>query len=270
MRMHVCVCVSVCVCVCVCVWERDNKMWIVYVCWSVCNDYINLSVYIDTKLTDLQRRHGNCPGRKGVSKCVDGSEGGSGDVTQIVSLRAEALSTESRRMEAAWKYRAQQALFATTSSWVGWIVEISSVGNYRCRSKSRKFYNIYIFLSFWCGSHKCLHSLGSPLVNLAPSRISSPFNLSLPRILLGSIVVVTVKVVEGLSSTHFPFGTIPSGWITTVTDQDTHVVLVRLHHDIHHRRVLSTWFCCECEVWLCHTGDSSSDCFMQWHTRLHV
>ena len=55
----------------------------------------------------------------------------------------------------------------------------------------------------------------SPLIDLAPSRI-----------LLGSIAVVAIEVVEGLSSTCFPFGTIPLGWITTVTDQDTHMVLV--------------------------------------------
>ena len=42
-----------------------------------------------------------------------------------------------------------------------------------------------------------------------------------------------------------------------------------LHHDFHHCRVLTTWFCRECDEWLCHTGDANG-CFMKWHTRLHV
>ena len=30
----------------------------------------------------------------------------------------------------------------------------------------------------------------------------------------------------------------------------------------------TSWFCRECNVWLCHTGESGSDCFLTWHTNL--
>ncbi len=31
--------------------------------------------------------------------------------------------------------------------------------------------------------------------------------------------------------------------------------------------VKTPWFCRECNVWLCHTGESSSGCFLTWHTQ---
>ena len=43
-----------------------------------------------------------------------------------------------------------------------------------------------------------------------------------------------------------------------------------LHQKVHNRRVHSTWYCRECGEWLCHSGEPSSDCFMKWHTCLHV
>ena len=33
-----------------------------------------------------------------------------------------------------------------------------------------------------------------------------------------------------------------------------------------HSRKDSTWFCRECELWLCHSGDPREDCFLKWHT----
>ena len=43
-----------------------------------------------------------------------------------------------------------------------------------------------------------------------------------------------------------------------------------LHRNIHHKRVLSSWYCRECGEWLCHNGEPSNDCFIKWHTCLHV
>ena len=37
------------------------------------------------------------------------------------------------------------------------------------------------------------------------------------------------------------------------------------HCNSSHRRKDTTWFCRECEVWLCHNGDLHGDCFLQWH-----
>ena len=39
------------------------------------------------QLTDLQRGLINCPGWKGVSKCVDGSQGGGGDVHKLSAFK---------------------------------------------------------------------------------------------------------------------------------------------------------------------------------------
>ena len=31
--------------------------------------------------------------------------------------------------------------------------------------------------------------------------------------------------------------------------------------------VLTSWYCLQCQVWLCHTGEQNTDCFMMWHTQ---
>ena len=34
-------------------------------------------------------------------------------------------------------------------------------------------------------------------------------------------------------------------------------------------RMNTSWFCRECSEWLCHSGDPD-DCFLRWHTHLHM
>ena len=34
---------------------------------------------------------------------------------------------------------------------------------------------------------------------------------------------------------------------------------------VHHKRTDTTWFCRECQEWLCHSGTSTGDCFLLWH-----
>ena len=45
----------------------------------------------------------------------------------------------------------------------------------------------------------------------------------------------------------------------------------RLHHycarcfECRNKRTDTTWFCRECNVWLCHCGIPTADCFLLWH-----
>ena len=141
---------------------------------------------------------------------------------------------------------------------------------YCCRSRSRKFYKyIFSFSLMWQSQMPSFS--WSHLADLAPSRISNPFDYSSPRCWLVSTAVVAIVLMEGLSSTLFHFVTSPSGWTMTCSDRPRHPRgPCALHCDTHHLCVLSTWYCRECGEWLCRTGDPSSDCFLQWNTRLHV
>ena len=40
------------------------------------------------------------------------------------------------------------------------------------------------------------------------------------------------------------------------------------HNTVHHTHVDSSWYCRECDTWLCHTGDTEH-CFLMWHTKQH-
>ena len=75
---------------------------------------------------------------------------------------------------------------------------ISSVSNIAADQRAEKYSFLFLFDVVITNAYILLNFSGQ-------SRISNP------RILLRSIVVVAVEVVEGLSSTCFPFGTIPSG-----------------------------------------------------------
>ena len=64
-HLLVCVYMLVYMCVCVCVWSDK---------------------FVD-ELTDLKRRLGNCPGWKGVSKCLGGPQDRDGDVYQLSAFK---------------------------------------------------------------------------------------------------------------------------------------------------------------------------------------
>ena len=104
-------------------------------------------MYIDTKLTDLQRRHGNCPGRKGVSKCMDGSEGGDGDVHKLSAFNQRHCQQKAE----GWKQHGSTVpnkhyLLQQVHGWGGswrsapWVLSL--------QIKEQKILQIYIFLSF--------------------------------------------------------------------------------------------------------------------------
>ena len=139
-------------------------------------------------------------------------------------------------------------------------------GYYSCRSKRRKFYkyiffflldvaitNAYILTSHYSPSHS-FKNIKSFRLQLAKELIGE--YCSRRRRGRGGTVIrplpfrhYPIRIDDGKPGPRYPRG--PCAF----------------HNDVHHRRVLSSWFCRECGKWLCHNGDPSSDCFMQWHTR---
>ena len=141
-------------------------------------------------------------------------------------------------------------------------------GYYRCRTKFRKFYKyIFYFLfdvavtnAFILQKHFCRNS---------PHKTILGFRLQLAKELIGDYCSRRrpgrgAGVVRSLPLRHFS---------TTIPMDDPNQRAKHKRgrcarcHDIKKCRVDTSWYCPECEVWLCHTGERTTDCFLLWHAR---
>ena len=142
-------------------------------------------------------------------------------------------------------------------------------GYYRCRSKSRKFYKYILYFLLNVAITNAF-ILMKNFTSSCPFKDFKSFRLQLVKELIGEYCSRRRRgrggtVIHPLPFRHYPIR------LDDDNDGPRHPRgPCALHRDIHHRRVLSTWYCRECGEWLCHSGDPSSDCFMKWHTRLHV
>ena len=136
-------------------------------------------------------------------------------------------------------------------------------GYYSCRTKSRKFYKYiyYFLLDVTITNSFILYK------NFHPNpryRTIREFRLQLARELIGDYCSRRRSGCRGgaivpLQLQHFPI-TVPSesGPRKTKRGRCTRC-------SQHNKRTDSQWFCDECGVWLCHNGDTTSDCFYLWH-----
>ena len=141
-------------------------------------------------------------------------------------------------------------------------------GYYRCRSRSRKVYK-YIFFFLLdvaiTNAYILLKSSGRP----CPFKDFKSFRLQLAKELIGDYCSRRRRgrggsVIHPLPFRHFPIRLGNGDGPRRPRGPCAH------HRDTQSRRILTTWYCRECDEWLCHTGDPSGDCFLQWHTRRHV
>lgn len=139
-------------------------------------------------------------------------------------------------------------------------------GYYSCRTKSRKFYK-YIFYFLYdvaitnafimykhYGSHPTVPRVKGFRLTLATQLIGEYCSRRRPGRISSAIHPLPLR--------HFP--------IKQQSDvQQTKKLRGRCAQcNKSHQRTDTSWFCRECNVWLCHSGDPSSDCFLQWHKRL--
>ena len=141
-------------------------------------------------------------------------------------------------------------------------------GYYSCRTKSRKFYKyIYTFLLDVAITNS--YVLMKDFSPECPFSNYKSFRLQLAKELVGDYCSRRRRgrggmVIRTLPYRHFP---------TTMEDESNQPKRKRGRCALHaatHVRATSTWYCRECSVWLCHTGDPSSDCFLKWHTQHHI
>ena len=141
-------------------------------------------------------------------------------------------------------------------------------GYYSCRTRCRKFYKyIFHFLldvsitnAFILQKHYCPDKLFQHVKD---------FRLQLAKELIGDYCSRKragrgVGTMPPLPLRHFPTK-IPVDEGRTGPDKHKRSRCTRCWNT-RKQTVKTSWFCRECNVWLCHTGDSGSDCFLTWHT----
>ena len=139
-------------------------------------------------------------------------------------------------------------------------------GYYECRKRSRKFYKyIYQFLfdvtitnSFILHKHFCHGSKMS----------MKEFRMKLASQLLGDYCSRMRPgrhpcPIRSLPLRHFPIKVNADNAAKRKRGRCARCSTTNTRTD-------TSWYCRECDVWLCHTGDASNDCFLSWHTRLNA
>ena len=136
-------------------------------------------------------------------------------------------------------------------------------GYYNCRMKSRKFYK-YIFYFLFDVSITDAFILYKNYCSSPTLNTIKKFRLQLARELIGDYCTHRRAGPGGgalcpLALQHFPL---------KIEKDPSQSERKRRRcarcSQQNHKRTQTSWFCRECGVFLCHTGDAH-DCFFQWH-----
>ena len=137
-------------------------------------------------------------------------------------------------------------------------------GYYSCRSKSRKFYK-YIFYFLLDTAVTNAYILHTRYSDTPTFQLMKDFRVALAKSLIADYCSRRRPgrgghSLHALPLRHFPIkvdGSTRSkrGRCSVCTGKG--------------RRNDSSWWCQECGIWLCHNGDKSTDCFLQWHKNMH-
>ena len=136
-------------------------------------------------------------------------------------------------------------------------------GYYNCKVKSRKFYK-YIFYFLFDVSITNAFILYKNFRSSPAFNTIKKFRLQLARELIGEYTTRRRAgpgggVIRPLPLQYFPL---------KVDKEPSEPERKRrrcARCSQHKKRTQTTWFCRECGVFLCHTGDSHTDCFLKWH-----
>ena len=136
-------------------------------------------------------------------------------------------------------------------------------GYYSCRARSRKFYR-YIFFFLFDVAITNSYILYKHYCPTATHKNIKDFRTHLAKQLIGDYCSRlrsgrTPAPLRPLPLRHFPTR------VPSETPQHKRGRCAQCR-ETRHRRTDTTWYCRECEVWLCHTGDPATDCFLRWHT----
>ena len=136
-------------------------------------------------------------------------------------------------------------------------------GYYNCKVKSRKFYK-YIFYFLLDVSITNAFILYKNFRSSPTFDTIKKFRLQLARELIGEYTSRRRAgpgggVIRPLPLQHFPLKINKDPCETERKRRRC------AHCSKRNKRTQTSWFCRECGVFLCHTGDTRTDCFLKWH-----
>ena len=138
-------------------------------------------------------------------------------------------------------------------------------GYYSCRLKSRKFYK-YIFYFLFDVTITNTYTLYKNYCLERTLRNAKEFRLQLAQQLIGEYcsrrrLGRQSGVIAPLPMRHFPVRV--NSDTTSKRRRGRCAKCSQLNH-----RCDTTWYCRECDLWLCHGGDPKEDCFLLWHQQV--
>ena len=136
-------------------------------------------------------------------------------------------------------------------------------GYYNCHTKSCKFYK-YIFYFLFDVSITIAFILWKHFSS-ATGMTLREFRLRLAQQLIGDYCSRRRTgrggggAIRPLPLQHFPLE------VPNDTSGTNKRACCARYLQVRHKRTDTSWFCRECNVWLCHSGIPATDCFLLWH-----
>ena len=149
----------------------------------------------------------------------------------------------------------------TTTTWVVLIEVISCVAITTAAQRAEN--STGTFFPFWCQHYKCFH----PLEELWLCYCLKEFRLRLAEQLIGNYCSRQRAgrgggAIHPLPLQHFPLKVQDD---TTGANKRGRCAHCMQHG---HKRTDTSWFCRDCNMWLCHSGMPTRDCFLLWHKNI--
>ena len=141
-------------------------------------------------------------------------------------------------------------------------------GYYSCRTKSRKFYKyIFYFLLDTAITNAFVlykHYAASP-----KHKTIQDFRVHLANELIGDYCSHRRAGRQGSFLKNLPLRHFP---VKLSPEEPSHRNRKRCARCLgkYRKRTDTCWYCQECAVPLCHTGNPTSDCFLQWHKNMDL
>ena len=139
-------------------------------------------------------------------------------------------------------------------------------GYYGCRMKSRKFYKyiFYFLLDVTITNAFILYNYTScPKYNTIKD-----FRVQLAKELIGDYCSRKRAGRHGSSLRSLPLRHFPVKLVPDEQSERSRKRCARCQQE-HKKRRDTQWYCQECGVPLCHTGEATTDCFLLWHKNIN-
>ena len=138
-------------------------------------------------------------------------------------------------------------------------------GYYKYRIKTRKFYK-YVFFFLFEVAVTNGYILYKHYTDNSRCKKLKEFHLMLAEQLIGDYCTRHRLGRSGLPINSLPLRHFP----VKLTNESSKHRRGRCNYcsQFRRHRCDSSWYCNECKVWLCHSGDPQSDCFLLWHKKI--